>query len=123
LDESEAGQKFGSMEKDLSHWVEKFEERSLEITKIFFVCGNNLFFFRLKQFLTGEKSQLGTQTMNGNSSSDEDDGEEEEEDEILDVEEIGNYIKKSKSDNSKNTPKEMVSDTIRKSLTKQVTNI
>jgi hypothetical protein len=44
----------------------------------------------------------------------------EDEDDLLDVEDIGNYLKKAKSSTKSNAPKEMVSETIRKSLTKQV---
>lgn len=79
-----------------------------------------IWFLRLSLHFSGESSQspISTNGTDDHSSSDEE--EMEDEDEILDVEDIGNYLKKAKSGNISNGPKEMVSETIRKSLTKQV---
>lgn len=119
-DENVAGSKHGNLESDFDHWKSQFLNRLQRFNSVE-SCGTQ----------SEEKtSDLDTESTDGSESgtdsefsdADENEADEDGGDGLVDLEDIGNVMKKAKDKKKQDAasgPREMITPSLRKSLTKQ----
>ncbi|TRY70356.1 hypothetical protein TCAL_09417 [Tigriopus californicus] len=120
-DENVAGSKHGNLENDFDHWQDQFLTRLRKFNSIE-SCGSQ------SEEKTSDLDTESADESGSGSDSEFSDGEDNEDDDeeggdgLVDLEEIGNVMKKAKDkkkQDAESGPKEMITPSLRKSLTKQ----